>query len=354
MVALSLASATFGPRVARNFVRRPSTHLIIGAFVATFVYSLVVLTSVFSSASGAFIPLVSTWSAVVAALAAAGLLVWWIHDLAFSIQIGNVILGITGDLARAIDDQQRELARLVSSDGPVPAPSNTAAIVLCPTSGYIQVVRHNDLVRAATTAGAVIHLEHRAGEFALAGTPLARVDPPEAFEAVGPKIQRAVVVGAYRTLEQDLLYAIDQLVEIAVRALSPGVNDPFTAIMCIDWLADGVSRVEANPVRGRGIAGSDGTICLVIPAEKTAGIIDAAFDQIQQAAVGHPVVTVHLLTTMSRLAPLVGQSSRDALRLHADTVVERALHAASLVKDINVIEAAHRSAITSMAGVQPA
>src|SRR5204862_3618740 len=115
--------------------------------------------------------------------------------------------------------------------------------------GYLQHVEHDRLVRLAVSLDAVIELSYRPGHFVGRGLQLARVWPAHAADAVSHGLDRAHVTGPHRTLTQDLAFAIDQLVEIAIRALSPAVNDTFSALTCIDWLGDGLCKISAawNP-----------------------------------------------------------------------------------------------------------
>ena len=122
----------------------------------------------------------------------------------------------------------------------------SGAVVPRPESGYLQFVAYDDLVRIAAEAGAVIRLYYRPGHFVVRGLPLANVWPAEAADEIVRGLERAHFTGPHRTLAQDFAFAIDQLVEIAIRALSPAVNDTFTALTCIDWLSDGLCKVAAG------------------------------------------------------------------------------------------------------------
>ena len=128
------------------------------------------------------------------------------------------------------------LRRMAEGGGTVPAPS----------SGYLQFIQHETLIGLAAEKGAVIRLLHRPGHFVVRGHPLATVWPPAAGEAVSRALRVAHITGSNRTLAQDLAFAVDQLVEIAIRALSPAVNDTFTALTCIDWLGESLCKVTAR------------------------------------------------------------------------------------------------------------
>ena len=162
--------------------------------------------------------------------------------------------------------------------GPVPAPS----------SGYLQFVRHETLIGLAAEKGAVIRLLHRPGHFLVDGYPMAVVWPPGATEGVSRALRRAHITGPNRTLAQDLAFAVDQLVEIAIRALSPAVNDTFTALTCIDWLGANLCKVTTgwHPVRVH--RDSHGYVRLITAHVSYARLIERAFEKIRQPAAACP------------------------------------------------------------------
>ena len=195
-------------------------------------------------------------------------LIYFIHHIAKSIQLPEVIAGIARDLMRCdrcrvpgeepADVASRwrrspgagksvpELLRLIDERG---------GVVPATASGYLQFVGYAQLVDIAARTDAVIRLDHRPGHFIVAGRPLATVWPQGAAEQVALELAKAHVTGPHRTLMQDPVFAIDQLVEIAIRALSPAVNDTFTALTCIDWLSAGLSRISGRTLDGRRVPG---------------------------------------------------------------------------------------------------
>ena len=250
IVALTLASTQFGPRMLRSFIRDRGVQLTLGTFVATFFYSILTLGSVAHGSRGDFVPHLSITVCLALTLIDLGVLVYFIHHVAKSIQLPEVIAGIAGDFSTAIT---AEFSTTDSRRGPLSAagdlPERLAADgvpVAATTSGYLQFVRYSTLVDIAIDADAVVQLLYRPGHFVVSGLPLARVWPPQAAPDVARGLERAHVTGAHRTLRQDLAFAIDQLVEIAIRALSPAVNDTFTALTCIDWLSDGLCQLTAG------------------------------------------------------------------------------------------------------------
>jgi len=123
---------------------------------------------------------------------------------------------------------------------------NRGGVVLASRSGYLQFVGYAQLAKIAKLVDAVIRLDYRPGHFIVAGRPVAKVYPQGAAQQVEKALAKAHVTGPHRTLMQDPVFAIDQLVEIAIRALSPAVNDTFTALTCLDWISSGLSRISGG------------------------------------------------------------------------------------------------------------
>jgi uncharacterized membrane protein len=175
--------------------------------------------------------------------------------------------------------------------------------VPAPKSGYLQFVAYDTLVGIATEAGAVIRLLYRPGHFVVQGLPLARVWPSEAATRIPHSLEQAHFTGPHRTLAQDLAFAIDQLVEIAIRALSPAVNDTFTALTCIDWLSDGLCKISArwNPTlvhRDR-----HGNVRVIAADVRYNRFVERAFDKVRQASRGMPAVMIRQLDALTRVMP---------------------------------------------------
>jgi len=311
ILALTLASQQFGPRMMRNFVRDVGNQVTLGVFVATFVYSVLVLGSIASDSRGKFVPHLSTTVAEALLLVNIAVLIYFIHHIAKSIQLPEVIAGIARDLTRAIDAEfpnrsaelpspvaevkgrsVPELLQLIDErGGPVPATS----------SGYLQFVGYAQLVDIAARMDAVIRLDHRPGHFLIAGRTLATVWPQGAAQHVGLAIAKAHVTGPHRTLMQDPVFAIDQLVEIAIRALSPAVNDTFTALTCIDWLSAGLSRISGRTLDEGVYRDRNGQVRLIESDPSYARMVNRAFDKVRQSARGMPAVLIRLIDSLNAI-----------------------------------------------------
>ena len=339
LVALTLTSTQFGPRMLRNFIRDRGTQWTLGTFVATFVYAMLDLVAVGTGPKGDFVPHVSITMVLLLTVVDIGVLIYFIHHVAVMIQLPQVIAGIAGDLAQAVDD---ETARRDGLDRRRGAPEidlvrglvdRGGGVVAAPQSGYLQFVRRSLLVDLAVQYDAVIKLHHRPGHFVVAGHPFLTVWPAAAAPDVERWVRRAHITGPHRTLTQDVAFAVDQLVEIAIRALSPAVNDTFTALTCIDWLGASLSRLagdwDPDPVCRDG----QGLVRLITAPVSYERLVRRAYEKIRQAAAGMPAVLIRQLDTLAlithstrrpeRLPVLLAQAGM-IHRLAEDTVAEPA------------------------------
>jgi uncharacterized membrane protein len=334
ILVLQLASQQFGPRMLRNFIRDFGTQTSLGAFVATFVYSTLTLVSVSnSSPSAAFVPHLSGTVAVVLMLVDLCVLIYFIDHVAHLIQLPTVVSSIAWDfrqtLANVNSDAARMQIRLTSDQLDVHAVADRirelGAPVPAQASGFLQAVGHHRLVEIATGSNAVIRLLHRPGHFVVAGQPLAYVEPRTAAVRVSAALARTHIVGTSRTLTQDPGFAIDQLVEVAIRALSPAVNDTFTALNCIDWLGDCLCRACAAPVLTGAYCDAGGDIRLIEPAITQERLVKGATDKIRQAGRGMPAVLIRQLDNLNKVMAVVERAAlRDAVLNHAELIMRSA------------------------------
>ena len=315
ILALQLASQQFGPRMLRNFIRDVGTQISLGAFVATFVYSVLTLGSV-AHGSGTFVPHISVTVALILTLGDLGVLIYFIHHVATSIQVTSVVAGIARDFRTTLEALQDEAARMAPARvDPEPDRAELSeridregGLVPARRSGFLQSVGHEQLVRIPSSSDAVIRLLHRPGHFVVEGQPLARVWPIGAAEAVADTLEREHIVGSSRTLTQDLGFAVDQLVEVAIRALSPAVNDTFTALNCIDWLGDCLCRAGRGPLPSGLYRDAHGVVRLIDRIITFDGLVAKASDKIRQAGRGMPAVLIRQLENLRKVAVAVGHN----------------------------------------------
>src|SRR5258708_4747651 len=321
LLVLSMVSTLFGPRLLYRFLQDWVTQVTIGLFMGTFVYICLVFLVTHQDPQSSFIPQISLITSWVLVVCSFGFLVYYSHRVARSIQNPDMIGAIVDDLYVAAGGAQvsgpGEGTGAAPDDAAILRQAETGAIVSCPKSGYLQHVDHGTLVAAARGADALIVLRFRPGQFVLRGEPLAAIVPADNAGTLEKAIDRGVRIGRHRTLTQDSEFGIAQVVEIAIRALSPAVNDTFTGVACVDWLADALLTLAK-----------------------------LAFDQIRQASATTPAVLIRQLDAIRRLAPRLPAACRQTLSDQADAILETA--SALVALDRRDLDAAWRRAHTAL------
>jgi len=328
IVALTLASTQFGPRMLRNFVRDPGTQFSLGTFVASFCYAMIALVSVGGGPHGDFVPHLSITITLLMTLADVAVLIFFLNHIATMIQLPVVISNIATTLVNEVTAMEERAssfgvgtARGPSCEELLEKLNESGAPIRTPRSGYLQVIRHDVLLKIATKANAVVQLPQRPGHFMVAGQVIATVWPPEAADAVAERLALGHVVGAYRTLPQDVSFGFDQLVEIALRALSPAVNDTFTGMTCVDWIADCLCRIYTTWRPQRIRRDAEGNIRVIAFQPDFERLVERTFDTIRQAAVGMPAIMIRQLDAVAKVLEQVhDRNHRTALLRQAEAI----------------------------------
>ena len=332
IVALSLASSQFGPRLLGNFMRDTGNQVVLGTFVATFVYCLLILRTVRSAEEqgAVFVPHLSVALAVVLAALSIGVFIYFIHHTAESIQVSNIIARVANDLEARIKKQYDErplfpdtLGRTRPGQVPEPPPDpENAAVVPSPGSGYLQTVDEDALLELAENHDIVLGLVAPPGHFFFKGSPLLWVWPettrdPKLFKV----LQQHIALGVDRNPSQDLDFLFDQLVEVGLRALSPGVNDPFTAMMCIDRIAQGLYLLSGRDLPSRYRFDETGTLRAVVPVLEPTKLVEDTLGPLWRYGADSLLVSTHLLRKIGTLASLIHEPRlRTALLREAERV----------------------------------
>ena len=346
IVALQLASSQFTPRVLRTFTRDRGVQFVLGMFIATFTYSLLVLRSVRdvsqNGQQAAFVPAVSVTLAVIFALACLGLLIYFIHHMARAMQAAVVVDRVVADslplIAKRFPAGIGIPTNSVLSAGPLGGAGTT---VRSSASGYVQSIDVDALFGLPAQAPVSVELSVMIGDFVLQGVPLADVWPAlENDDSSSRRICGAFRLGAERTLEADAELGIRQLADIAVKALSPGINDPTTATICIDRLAQLLAAAARAGSPPSVFARRDSHVTLIVPAPSFARLVETAFAQIRHYGMADASVMTHLLRTLGVLAALVPVDDRQALVEQARLTLAGAREMVAMTGDQAIFEAA--------------
>ena len=330
LVAIQQASTQYSPRVIRNFMRDPGNQVVLGAYIATFTYALLVLRQVREpiDGQGAFVPALSITLAVLLALVCVALLIYFFHHITSSLQASTITDNVHQELREGLDHlfpaafgeslPEEGDATLHPPDVP---PSMTIA---ARGPGFLQAIDDERLLGALRPGVALAHVRPRVGDYALTGDLLLELwcteplDPATLEEAT----LAAFAFGRERSPRQDLLFGIRQLADIALKALSPGINDPTTAEHCLAHLGDVVAQLAGRAFPTPWRRTPTGTV-LVLNRPGFADVVDAAFSQIRRQAADHVHVTAYLLGVLARVAPQVPSPERArAIRHQAGEVLE--------------------------------
>jgi uncharacterized membrane protein len=340
LLVLSMVATLFGPRLLYRFLRDWVTQATIGLFMATFVYLCLVFLVTHQDEHTRFVPQVSLIMAWLLVVGSFGFLVFYSHRIASSIQNPDLV-------ARIVDDIRKEVVPPEVGRGVAEPPEVVArqvaegAQVECCESGYVQEIDHARLVEAAAAADAVVHVFFRPGQFVLRGEILASVWPAKQGPVLGARVESLVQLGRHRTIEQDAEFGVFQIVEIALRALSPAVNDTFTGVACVDWVGDALLVIAGAPPWAGCWFDHSGKARLRVRAVRLERLIRLAFDQIRQAASDNPAVLIRMLDVIRRIAPrMPSDEQREVLLAEADAIREAAAAGVAVALDRRDVEAA--------------
>jgi uncharacterized membrane protein len=326
IVSLSLASSQYTSRVIRNFIGDRANQTVLGVFVGIFAYCLVVLRTIRGGDEGAFVPALSVLFAVALAFVGIAFLIFFIQHIGSSIQASQIIASVAKDTLKAVDHLFPEIG-----GEPAHEPEGAASLtqqqfrgaIPARRTGYVQRVDVVALMAFARARQTTVRMECRIGEFVIEDTPLASVsEARDADPDAVRQINAAYTVDRQRTVDQDAAYGIRQLVDVALKGLSPGINDTTTAVMCVDYLTAILARLAHRQLEtpGRGEAGE---VQVIVHGPTYGDFVTEAFDQIRQNADGNVEVLrrlIHSLETLSRITP--STERRRVLLLQVEAVRE--------------------------------
>lgn len=354
IAALSTASAQFGPRLLSNFIRDRGYQFVLGTFLAGFVYCLLVLRTVRSTENSVFVPYLSLAIGIAFAIAGVVVLVYFIHHAAFSIRAESIVASTGQELAKAVENLFSAPAAMPGG-GPLrdalprgfPQGAQTIA---ARHSGYLVAVDEDRLARLAHERNLILKLEHRPGHFITAEENLLDAWPEMPLdEEFLDEVADCILLGPQRPSTEDVESGVDQLVEIALRALSPGINDPDTALACIDQLAGALGRAGGQ-VQPPGFVLCEGKVRLVTYPLTYARLVDASFSRIRQYGRGSVPVLLRLLEVVATLSHQAQAEGPRAALLRQARMIKRAAESSIPdPEDRGLIEARYRAAERALA-----
>ncbi len=334
IVALQLAASNFGPRLLRNFMQDTGNQVVLGTFIGTFIYCLLVLRTIHGEGDGyeLFVPQLSVTFGIFLAIISVGVLIYFIHHASTIIQASHVIENASEDLHKAIEklfpvqigsgalDNQKQVGKAIPFDF-----EQESRPIRANSTGYLQIIDDKELMELSQKNNLLLRIEHRPSKYIIKGCTLVMVFPSESVnKKLIKKINDAFILGAERTEQQDVEFPINQLVEIALRAISPAVNDPFTAIRCIDRLAAGLCHLVQRDFPSPYRYDKNNKLRIII-AEPILfeELADSAFNQIRQYGKSDAAVTSRLLEAIARISSYTDNPKyQQVLRHHAEIILQ--------------------------------
>lgn len=310
IVTLSLASSQYSPRVLRQFMRDRANQWVLGVFVGIFAFCLTVLPRIRGAEEHHFVPALAVAAAVVYALIGVGCLIFFIHHIATAIQVSYIVADIAAETRKSAEDVFSD--ELDGSEPADPDYDDAGAweVVNSPASGYIQLVKEDSLLDLAERFDVVMRMERGVGEFILKGMPMVSVQGANRHNAtLAADVSDVFTINRARTIEQDVMHGVRQIVDVALRALSPSLNDPTTAILCVDYLTTIVCLLATRSM-GRRRCSVNGRLRLVASAPTFEELVAASFGQIRANAGTQAVVFQAIIRAMEALSTVTNDPGR--------------------------------------------
>jgi uncharacterized membrane protein len=307
MLSLQLASSQFGPRTLGNFMRDRSNQIVLGTFIATFLYCIFVLRSVRGTEGSSFVPHLAVAFGVLMAAASVAVLLYFIHHIATSIRVETLLEKLAVEGCAAVDQVFPERLGHGQADEaigqPLPDDFDTdSRQIAADSDGYVQSIGGDVLMRLAAENDLVLRIAARPGEFitqgacVIAAYPKARVS-----DEIDEDLRGAVVIGRDRTPYQDLEFAIRRIVELAQRSLSPGINDPTTALYCIDRLGQVLGLLAGRDIPSPMRLDQSGQLRVLTEVFDLGDVTCRAFAAIARYGMTDADVVTRLAQTLAKL-----------------------------------------------------
>ncbi len=329
IVSLQLASAQFGPRLLRTFLRDRGNQVVLGTFVGTCLFCILVLPSIDTTGESSFVPHIAVTTAVLLAVVSLGMLVYFIDHVAQSIHADAVIHSVGCELDQTIDQLFPETIGEGDSDQADAESVETAGapvVLHARCAGYLRFVNGDAILAVACEHDLVVRVEMYPGRYVFDNDPIASVWPEASLsEDAAKKIVAAFVLGAHRTTLQDATFAFEQLAEMAVRALSQGINDPTTAIHCIDRMGSGLLRLVNRELPSGLRRDGEGVVRILAEPLGLVQILEGGFEPIARCAGTQLPVWLRLLHVLEVACDRARRANdRTLLRDQASRLAQRA------------------------------
>jgi uncharacterized membrane protein len=362
IVALQIASGQYSPRLLRSFMRDRGTQVVLSVFVGAFAYSTAGLHTVGiqRAAGGTFVPRLAVSGSLALGVAGVGVLIYFIHHLARSIQIDAIMSTVERESRSVIDDLYPTRSGHLEPEARCPDPPATATVLQASHSGYIQAVQAQPLVRAAADHDLVVRLARQVGDHVVEGTSLAwawhRVSDrsPVDSRLLQAALVDAVTIGFERTMVQDVPFGLRRLVDIGTKALSPAINDPYTGVQALHHLSVLLCMLAGRRLGDRLYHDEQDMLRVAVPCPQFADYLQLGTAQIRRSGAKEPAVAgslIQLFKDVGRCA--VSEDRRQACARHIWLVLEDARREIAQAADAEPVQAEGAAALTALSANRP-
>lgn len=341
IVALTLASNQFGPKILRNYLKDTPNKVVLGLLLSTFIYGLVILVFIDGSKEG-YVPLFATLVNLLMTGCAIAGVIYFINSITSSIQAENVIALIAEDLDQSItamdsspnrnDDNSLEQWNKITQQN--------KQVIKSTNDGYVQYIDHQTLLETATELDGYFKIMVQTGEFLINDLEVIHYYASKKLEpSVADKIASCIGTGQRRIPAQDIEFSIEQLVQVALRALSPGINDSYTAMNCIDWLSGKLGKMSDKHFRPAWICDDRELPRIRMITNSFGGAVRAAYNPLRQNARNNVMVVIRLLESLASIMKVTTDQQRlEALAEQARAIHESALEDIDRSMDLKAIQ----------------
>jgi len=360
IAALVSASSQLGPRVLNNFLRDRGNQLVLGTLTATYTYCLFILKSINSTPGEIFVPNLSITISIIMTILSLGALVYFFHHISTSLRAEYVIAQVGEELTRAIEQLFPEKMRyrtlqqklLRNEDLPEYLSEEEGLKIKSTKSGYLQALDTDTLVEIGEKNELLMRTEIRPGEFTAEENPILTIWPKKEIpEELKKRIEGCFILGDQRLRIQDVEYYLNQLVEIALRALSTGINDPLTAMGCVDQISAALSQLMERSIPTGYNYDSNDKLRLITKPLTFTDIIDTSFNQIRRNGADSVSVTVRLLEGIELISPHIrtGEQKTTLIR-QADILLRQSKETIRDKYDKELIQKQYQTTMNKLTG----
>jgi uncharacterized membrane protein len=350
IVALTLASTQFSPRILRNFMRDTGNQAVLGALVGIFAYCIVVLRTIRDGGDNDFVPATAVFVGVVLGFVGVGCLIYFIHHVATSIQATSIISQIAWLTIREIKSSfpEKPPAHEIDKKTKKILTAGNSIKIAARESGYVQNADIERLISLADERNLILKMRRRIGQFSIEGLPILEIYPRGENFRIDPAFTKALRetydISDFRTIQGDVAFGLRQIVDIALKALSPSINDTTTAITCIDYLTSILVSLATRPSLPSYLFSGE-NLRLVVEQQRFEDFFDLAFNQIRQNAGGNVAVILRQLNSINILSlvnrelpdPDERRERHELMKNQAELVYEMAARTVPADTDLAVV-----------------